>query len=110
MASGKLRIIAVAAPQRISGQFAGVPTWKEMALNVVAPGHRMIVAPRGLNPAQLAFWDGAFARLSQSGVWKKELDENEWENSYMNSTDSRKYLDELYAQYRRVLVELGLVK
>ncbi len=110
MASGKLRIIAVAAPRRISGQFAAVPTWKEQEIDVVAPGHRMLVAPKGLNPAQLAFWDGAFARLAQSEVWKKELDENEWENAYLNSTDSRKAVDEIYAQYRKVLVELGLAK
>lgn len=110
MASGKLRIIAIAAPQRISGQFASAPTWKEQGLNIVAPSYRMIIAPRGLNPGQLAFWDNAFARLAQSEVWKKELDANEWDDTYMASADSRKYLDAQYAQYKGILVELGLVK
>ena len=110
MSSGKLRIIAIAAPQRISGQFASAPTWKEQGLNVVAPGYRMIVAPRGLNPGQLAFWDNAFARLAQSEAWKKELDANEWDNTYMASADSRKYLDARYAEYKNILAELGLVK
>lgn len=110
MASGKLRIIAVAAPQRISGQFAGAPTWKEQGLNVVAPSYRMIIAPKGLNAGQLAFWDNAFAGLAQSEAWKTELDANEWENTYMAGADSRKYLDARYAEYKNILTELGLVK
>ncbi len=110
MASGKLRIIAVAAPQRIGGRFAGAPTWKEQGLDVVAPSHRMIVAPKGLSAAQIAFWDHVFERVSRSDAWKKELDDNEWDNTYLKSADSRKYLDDQYAQYRRILVELGLAK
>lgn len=110
MGTGKVRIIAVAAPRRIGGQFASAPTWKEQGLDVVVPGYRMMVAPRGLSQWQLAFWDSVFARLSQSEIWKKELDDNEWENTYLNSADSRKYLDEQSAQYRRILTELGLVK
>src|SRR6185295_4694761 len=29
MGTGKVRVIGVAAPQRIGGQFAAAPTWKE---------------------------------------------------------------------------------
>jgi putative tricarboxylic transport membrane protein len=30
--TGKLRIVAIAAPQRVGGKFANVPTWKMTAL------------------------------------------------------------------------------
>ncbi|MBI3939054.1 MAG: tripartite tricarboxylate transporter substrate binding protein [Betaproteobacteria bacterium] len=110
LASGKIRIIAVAAPQRVAGRFTGVATWKEQGFNVVMPSYRMIIAPRGWSTAQAAFWDGVFARLSQSDAWKQELAANEWEGSYMNSADSRRYLDARYDEYRKILAELGLVK
>ncbi|MBI3939056.1 MAG: tripartite tricarboxylate transporter substrate binding protein [Betaproteobacteria bacterium] len=110
MASGKVRIVAVAAPQRIAGKFSDVPTWREQGLDVVAPSYRMIIAPRGLNPGQVAFWDGVLGRLSQSAAWKKELEANSWENIYLPSAESTKYLAARYVQYRGVLAELGLAK
>lgn len=110
MASGKVRIVAIAAPERIGGQFASAPTWKEQRFNVVSSDYKMLIAPKSLNAGQLVFWDNVFTRLSQSDAWKKELDANEWKDSYMNSADSRKYLDARYDEYRNILFELGLVK
>src|SRR5205085_879787 len=77
MGTGKVRIIAIAAPARVGGQYAAVPTWKEQGINVVMPSFRTLIAPRGLTPAQTAFWDNAIARLTRSDAWKKELDETE---------------------------------
>lgn len=110
MGTGKLRIIGIAAPQRIGGVFAKVPIWKEQGVNAVASGYRMLIAPKGLSAAQVAFWDDALGRVSQTEAWKKELAANQWENQYMNSADSRKYLDARYDEYRKVLVEIGLAK
>jgi len=50
------------------------------------------------------------ARVAQTEAWKNELAANDWENNYMNSADSRKYLDARYDEYRKILVELGLAK
>ena len=110
MGTGKVRIIAIAAPKRSAGQFAAVPTWKEQGVDVVVSGYRMLIAPKEQSAGQRAFWDDVLGRLSQSEAWRKELEANEWEDSYMNSTDSRKYLDARYDEYRRILAELGLVK
>lgn len=110
MASGKVRIIAIAGPKRIGGLFANAPTWKEQGYDVVAPSYRMLIAPKGWNAGQIAFWDRALNQLSQSETWRKELEANQWQDRYMNSADSRKYLDARYDEYRGVLVELGLVK
>jgi putative tricarboxylic transport membrane protein len=108
--TGKIRMVAVAAPQRQGGVFAQVPTWREQGINVVAPSFRMLVGPRDLSAAQLAFWDDAFGRLAQNAQWKKELDENDWDNSYLNSKASRAFVESQTQAYRAALVELGLVK
>ena len=108
--TGKLRIVAIAAPQRVGGKFANVPTWKEQGYNAVMPSFRMFIGAKGLDARQLRYWDGVFAKLAASDEWKKELAANEWQSSYMNSADSLKYLDSQAQSYRNILTELGLAK
>ena len=110
MSTGKIRIIAVAAPQRTGGQFAQAPTCREQGFDVVATSYRMIVGPRGLTLAQLAFWDDALERLSRTPAWKSELAVNGWEALDLTSAESKKYLDAQYSHYRAILIELGLAK
>src|SRR5262245_42574091 len=110
MGTGKIRIVAIAAPQRVGGKFADVPTWKEQGNNTVVPSFRMFIAAKGLDDRQLRYWDGVFAKLAASPAWKKELADNEWQGSYMNSADSTKYLDAQARSYQRILAELGLAK
>jgi putative tricarboxylic transport membrane protein len=110
MGTGRIRIVAVAAPQRVGGQFADVPTWKEQGYNAAMPSFRMFIGAKGLAPAQLRYWDGVFAKLAASPDWKKELADNEWQSSYMSSAESRRFLDARYEEYRKILTELRLVK
>ena len=46
VASGKLRVVAVAAPQRLVGAMAAVPTWKEQGVDLVLGGWRAIMGRR----------------------------------------------------------------
>jgi putative tricarboxylic transport membrane protein len=110
MGTGRIRIVAVAAPQRVGGQFADVPTWKEQGNSAVMPSFRMFIGAKGLTPAQLRYWDGVLAKLAASPDWKKELADNEWQNSYMSSAESRRFLDARYDEYRKILTELRLIK
>lgn len=108
--SGKIRVAAVAAPQRVSGRFGDVPTWREQGVDVVMPSFRMFIGPNALTPQQVQFWDHAFATLAKSEEWKKELAANEWRDQYMNSASSRRFLDARYDEYRKILTELKLAR
>ncbi len=110
LGTGKLRIVAIAAPQRVGGTFADVPTWKEQGYDVVMPSFRMFIGAKGLEARQLRYWDGVFAKLAASEEWKKELAANEWQGSYMGSAETRRFLDARYDEYRRILTELRLAK
>jgi len=110
LGTGKIRIVAIAAPQRVGGKFAEVPTWKEQGYNAVMPSFRMFIGAKGLDARQLRYWDGVFAKLAVSEEWKKELAANEWQSSYMNSAESLKYLGAQAQSYRDVLTELGLAR
>jgi len=47
MAAGKVRVIAIAAPRRLSGALAPVPTLRDQGIDAVFTNWRMIAAPKG---------------------------------------------------------------
>ena len=106
--AGKIRVIAITSAKRLSGPLAGVPTWKEQSVNIEFNASQGAIGPKGLPALQLAFWENAFLRLSQSEEWKKELDTNHWQGNYRNSRDTARYYESEYAEMKAVLGELGL--
>ncbi|MDB5812807.1 MAG: hypothetical protein JWN94_4929 [Betaproteobacteria bacterium] len=110
LAAGKLRVIGVTSPQRLPGALASSPTWKEQGVDVEITNWRMVAGPKGMTAPQIAYWEQAFARLAQTDEWKKELEQNLFENTYMNSADSKKYLKSQYDQFKGALTEVGLAK
>lgn len=108
--AGKLRVVGVSSDRRLPGVFSNVPTWKEQGVNLVYGGWRSIVGPKGLTAAQVAFWEGALRRASQSPEWKTELERNYWSDDFVTSAQFRKDLDKDYADMKAVLVELGLAR
>ena len=105
-----LRPLAFAAPKRLGGPFAPVPTLTELGYPVVADNWRIVIAPKGLTPAQTEFWDSAFRALAGSEEWKQELESYHLANNYLDSKDTRRYLDAQYQEVRDMLAELGLAK
>jgi putative tricarboxylic transport membrane protein len=108
--SGRLRPLAVSAPQRLGGAFAVVPTWKEQGVNAVSSSWRGLLGPRGLTPEQIAFWDRTLAQLTKTEEWKKDLQDNFWDEGYADARAARKRLDEEYAEFKTILQELGAAK
>lgn len=108
--AGTIRVIAIAAPQRLSGIYANVPTWKEQGANAIVSNWRGLIGPPGMTPVQMAYWDNALKQLSQTDAWKKELADNNWDNEYKPSAETKKYMDAEYAELKAFLTELELVK
>ncbi len=108
--AGSIRVIAIAAPQRLTGSFAQVPTWKEQGADAVVSNWRGLIGPGNLTPAQTAFWDDATRQFTQSDTWKKELGRKNWDNQYKASSETKKYMDAEYAELKAFLTELELAK
>ena len=108
--SGKLHGIAVSGPKRLHGAFANVPTWKEQGVDSVYANWRGVVGPKGLSAPQIAYWDGVFAKLAQLPEWRDELVRLLQDPVYLNSRETKSYLDAQHQELRAVLVDLGLVK
>ena len=106
----KLRAIAVAAPRRLDGAFNTIPTLKEQGVDLVFGFSRYIVAPKGVSNDQLAYWESVFASLIRSEEWKNALEKNNWNSTYMTSSQTVKDLQTQYFALRSVLTELELAK
>lgn len=110
VASGKLRVVGVSANKRFPGALASIPTWKEQGVDLVYGGWRAIMGPKGITPAQVAYWENVLQKATEVPEWKTDLERNFWADDFVPSAQFRKDLDQDYAAMKSVLVELGLAK
>ncbi|MBI3937360.1 MAG: tripartite tricarboxylate transporter substrate binding protein [Betaproteobacteria bacterium] len=110
MQAGRLRVIGVSSPRRLSGPLAGAPTWKEQGIDAVAADWTAIIGPRDMSRGQIGYWESVFARLAAKDEWRRYVEASFWEHTFKNSNDTRAFMDAQYAETRGVLAELGLAK
>lgn len=108
--AGKMRAIGLSAPQRQPGAAAELPTLKEQGIDAVFYSWRGFLGAKDLTPAQIAFWDAAFAQALQAQDWKQDLANNAWAEDLKNAAETRKHLDSEQELIARMLGELGLLK
>ncbi len=108
--AGQLRMLAVTAPQRYTGERASVPTWKELGINAVMGNWRGVAGPRGLPAPQVAYWDRFFSELAKSAEWQEALAKHQWDGFYLNAADTVKFLQEENKVLASLLRELGDAK
>ena len=109
-ASGKVRVLAVSAARRMTGPLASAPTWPELGYKGVFENWRGIIGAKGLTAEQVAFWDNVFRRLTASEEFRNYAEQNQWEASYRNADESRRFMAEQYDELKGVMSYLGLVK
>ncbi len=108
--AGKVRIIAIGAPKRFPGALASVPTLREQGINVDANVFYTMFGPKGLTPAQTAYWDQAITKALQSDAPKKDFDVNYWTIDVIGHKELPAFLERELENYRRVLTDIGMIK
>jgi putative tricarboxylic transport membrane protein len=107
--AGKMRILGLSTPRRSPG-IPDAPTIREQGYDVVMEGWTIFVGPKGMSPAQVAYWENIFQKTVQHDHWKSYLESNAWEWGYRNAQETLAYLNKDYEQSRALLVELGMAK
>lgn len=107
--AGKARVIGISAATRQPGKQAVLPTFREQGLDIVYYAWRGFLAPRGITPAQIAFWEQAFVKIAQGESWKKDLEDNAWSDDLRGPAETRKHLEAEEALLSRMLVDLGVI-
>jgi putative tricarboxylic transport membrane protein len=108
--AGQVRLIAVSAPRRLGGEVAQVPTWREQGIDAVISVWRMITASPGLNPAQIAYWQAALRKTTESPEWKRDLERSYQSDEFLVGTELDQAVEQLYAQLKVLLTDLELAK
>jgi putative tricarboxylic transport membrane protein len=108
--AGRVRVLGISSPQRLSGAFAGTPTWAEQGADCVIGAWRGATGPTGLAPEQIAFWQSVLRRAVEQPVWRAELDRLSWSPLYRDGSALTPYLVRERAEFVATLGELGLLK
>lgn len=108
--AGRMRVIGVAAPERLPAIFAKAPTWKEQGVNAVASNWRSVIGPRGLTPAQVAYWDAALTRLTAAPEWQEDMRKNHWTGTHLRSKEAAAYMEAQSQELKGILGELLLAQ
>ena len=107
--AGNLRVIATVAEKRLPA-FPDVPTIQEAGFNVPnVPQVRGIVAPPGIPPEAVAYWEDLFARFIKTPSWQKYLADNMFQDGYMRSAELIKF-GEQFSETTREILKAGGVK
>jgi len=110
IASGRMRVVAVAAPKRLGGPLSNVPTWREQGVDMVSGTWRGIFGPKGLTAAQVAYWENALLKITKTAEWRSDVEKNYWTEDFRTGAELKKMLDEEYRDTKAILSDLGLVK
>ncbi len=108
--TGRMRVLAVTSPQRLTGALSFVPTWRELGADVVSGSWRGIFGPKDMPAAQIAFWENAMRRVSQNTGWKADIERNYWSEDFAIGAQLKKELETDYADTEKILVDIGLAK
>ena len=106
-AAGKIRLIGTISNQRLP-QLPDVPTLKEQGYDVVASTWFTLFAPKGITPAQAAYWEGVIGKAMRQPEMKKFADNNNWSIDLIGAKELPGVLDKERERLRRTLVELGI--
>jgi len=107
---GRVRLLAVSAPARLSAPFAGTPTWAEQSVDCIVGAWRGVTGPSGLAPAQVAFWERLLAEVTKDARWHTALAQHCWSPMHFDGAALHACLAQERDEMRVLLGELGLLR
>jgi putative tricarboxylic transport membrane protein len=108
--AGKVRVLAVSSPSRLTGEFKDIPTYKEAGFDTELINWRGVFGAKEMSADAVKYWDEKLKAMTQTEEWKKELQKNGWDDGYKNSADFKKYLEDQEKLIKDVLTSLEMAK
>ncbi|MDQ0926613.1 putative tricarboxylic transport membrane protein [Bacillus atrophaeus] len=100
--TGEITLAAVTSEKRLSG-FGSVPTWKEQGIPFVFSHWRGIMGPKNMSDEEVLYWDQALKKVTSSAEWKRKIKEQDWESFYLNSRETKRFLEEQSRFYKDIM-------
>jgi putative tricarboxylic transport membrane protein len=108
--SGKVRVLAVASPEKLNGELKDAPTLKELGIDAEFTIWRGIFGPKEMDATAKKYWDGKLKALSENEAWQKEVETRGWVSEYKGSAEFTQFLQEQDKQIKELLTSLGMNK
>jgi tripartite-type tricarboxylate transporter receptor subunit TctC len=107
--AGQLKFLAIATEKR-NPEIPGVPTLKELGVNVVFSVERGIMAPKGTPADVLARLEGACAQATREPAFAESMKKQGTDVRYLDRKAYAEYLKKLDDLNRDIAKDLGLLK
>ncbi|MEZ5702846.1 MAG: tripartite tricarboxylate transporter substrate-binding protein [Burkholderiaceae bacterium] len=108
--AGKIKVLAVMAPERLSGEFAKYPTAKEQGLDVIGANWRGFYAPGKMNDDAYNFWVKSLGAVYDSKEWKDIMANNGMAPLNLRGAAFQKFVKESVDEIHDLSLEIGIVK
>jgi len=107
--AGNMRVIAQVSEKRLA-PFPSIPTIKEAGFDIPnVPQVRGIVAPPGVPPEVVAYWEDVFARFVKTPSWRRYLEDQLFEDGFERSAELTRFIDQ-YTELTRTILREGGIK
>jgi putative tricarboxylic transport membrane protein len=108
--AGKIKVLAINAPERQGGAFKDVPTLGELGIQAEFGIWRGIFGPPEMGAEAKNYWIDAFTKLAKSDAWKKELERQNLDADFRSGDAFKKTLDDQDREITALLKSLDMAK
>lgn len=108
--SGQVRVLAILAPERLSGSLKDIPTAREQGIDFVFLNWRGFYMPPDMPADVVKFWEETIQKMVKTKTWAKILDETRWTPFVLTGERMRRFIDGDLTQTQGTLRELGFIR
>jgi len=108
--AGTVRVLAILAPDRLTGQYRNVPTAREQGIDFVFLNWRGFYMPPDMPADVVKFWEDTITKLVNSRSWAKIMQETGWAPFVLTGDRLKRFLTNDLSTQENTLKELGFIR
>lgn len=108
--SGDIKVIAVLSPDRLSGEFADLPTAREQGVDAIGANWRGFYAPGEMSDEAYDYWVAQIGTLYDSDSWKAVMEANGLAPLDLRGDDFEGFVGNSVASIESISREIGIIQ
>jgi putative tricarboxylic transport membrane protein len=110
VAAGRMRVLTVLAPHRLSGFLADVPTAHESGIDVDWVTWRGFFVPGGIGEQRYREWVDILRQVAESPQWEKARARNRLQPFFLVGDEFEAFVKQQVKDFRSMSREIGLIE
>ncbi|SHI46856.1 putative tricarboxylic transport membrane protein [Palleronia salina] len=108
--SGDIKVLAVLAPERLSGEVSEMPTAREQGIDAIGANWRGFYAPGDMSDAAYDYWVGQLDTLYDSDEWKAVMEANGLAPLDLHGAEFESFVAESVSNIENLSREIGILQ